>query len=242
MSRIIIGDCHGCYDTLIALIKKLPAGVPITFAGDLIDRGPKSAQVIDFVRKNNHDCVAGNHEVLMLEAGGKPHMSSIWGLNGGIDCERSYRNEEYELDKKQLADDMKWLRNLPLYIEYPECKNEDGRHLVVSHSSVGKVWGWTEERINNNKDNYQNVILWGRSAPKDAPDIYNVFGHTPQEIEPTIKSFYANVDTGCFYRGHGHGILTALQFPEMKVYQQLNIDDYPGFLVEENWKDHFEKS
>lgn len=37
--KYIIGDVHGCYDTLIALIKKLPEKAEIIFLGDLIDRG-----------------------------------------------------------------------------------------------------------------------------------------------------------------------------------------------------------
>ena len=38
---LIIGDVHGCFDTLIALIAKLPTDAKIIFVGDLIDRGPK---------------------------------------------------------------------------------------------------------------------------------------------------------------------------------------------------------
>ena len=59
---IIIGDVHGCYKTLIALIEKLPKDRNITFVGDLIDRGPGSKDVVEFVRKNNYRCVRGNHE------------------------------------------------------------------------------------------------------------------------------------------------------------------------------------
>ena len=37
--KYIIGDVHGCYDTLMALIAKLPEDAEIVFVGDLIDRG-----------------------------------------------------------------------------------------------------------------------------------------------------------------------------------------------------------
>ena len=48
--------------------------------------------------------------------------------------------------------------------------------------------------------------------------------YTPIENGPKIKSDYANIDTGCFYTAEpGYGVLTALQFPEMVVYQQDNV-------------------
>jgi len=53
----IIGDVHGCYDELVALLRKLgyavsesgevapPDGRKAIFLGDLVDRGPKAPQV-----------------------------------------------------------------------------------------------------------------------------------------------------------------------------------------------------
>jgi len=39
----VIGDVHGMYHTLLALLNKLPANADIVFVGDLIDRGRYSA-------------------------------------------------------------------------------------------------------------------------------------------------------------------------------------------------------
>ena len=41
----VIGDVHGCYRSLLALIEQLPHKFDskICFVGDLIDRGPASA-------------------------------------------------------------------------------------------------------------------------------------------------------------------------------------------------------
>ncbi|MCT7603919.1 metallophosphoesterase [Aliarcobacter butzleri] len=60
----IIGDVHGCYKSLIALIDKLPnkEKSKICFVGDLVDRGMYSYEVVKFVMENNYDCVLGNHE------------------------------------------------------------------------------------------------------------------------------------------------------------------------------------
>jgi hypothetical protein len=41
---------------------------------------------------------------------------------------------------------------------------------------------------------------------------------------PRIETHFANIDTGAFYHSEPFGVLTALQFPEMRVYTQPNID------------------
>ena len=43
----IIGDVHGCYNTLMELIAKLPKDAKLCFVGDLIDRGPNSKDVVE---------------------------------------------------------------------------------------------------------------------------------------------------------------------------------------------------
>lgn len=63
----IIGDVHGCYKTLLALIKQLPKNAHICFVGDLINKGENSSDVLDFIIENNYDCVLGNHELFMIE-------------------------------------------------------------------------------------------------------------------------------------------------------------------------------
>ena len=65
----IIGDVHGCYKSLLALIEQFPnkQNSKIVFVGDLIDRGINSYEVIEFVKNNNYDCVMGSHEKALLQ-------------------------------------------------------------------------------------------------------------------------------------------------------------------------------
>lgn len=60
--HFVIGDAHGMVDALIRLLEKLPADAEVVFVGDLIDRGDKSAQVVEIVRSCGYRCVLGNHE------------------------------------------------------------------------------------------------------------------------------------------------------------------------------------
>lgn len=221
----VIGDVHGCYQTMLALVKKLPADDGIVFAGDLIDRGPGSRQVVQFVIENGHLCVRGNHEQMMLDAltqgvGEYDEAYMDWQMNGGQETLNSY---------KHLPEDLKfharWMQSLPVFLEFEGLKNAEGRHLVVSHSSVGRVWRWNEEKRKTHVKLFENTITWDRKPPDDAPGIYNIFGHTPKK-EPVVKSFYANADTGAVFKGRGdYGRLTAIAFPSMEIIQQETIDD-----------------
>ena len=53
----IIGDVHGEYTTLLALLEKIPKDSEIIFVGDLIDRGFRSREVVALVRKRGYQVV-----------------------------------------------------------------------------------------------------------------------------------------------------------------------------------------
>ena len=54
MQTIIIGDIHGCYFELQALLDRagLVTGDSIIAVGDIVDRGPETPQVLDFFQKD----------------------------------------------------------------------------------------------------------------------------------------------------------------------------------------------
>ena len=91
----IIGDVHGEYQTLLALVTKLPKDAKLIFVGDLIDRGLQSREVVKFVRDNGHRTVMGNHEVFMIKYGGEfaryiladvdVDINERWIKNGGAE-------------------------------------------------------------------------------------------------------------------------------------------------------------
>lgn len=234
---IIIGDVHGCYKTLLALLDKLPDD-EICFVGDLIDRGPSSKQVVDLVIENKWKCVMGNHEQMMIDYWNAPedlrYLNRIWLSNGGLQTKRSYTIDGV-FDMDSFGSHAEWMKQLPIVVERADLVNEAGRHLIVSHSHISNVWGmqYGDER---ERQRFVNDALWGRGVTltvKRNKDIYNVIGHTPQP-KVRIKSFYANVDTGCYWKHnrnhvstHKKGMfhLTALQFPQMNVYTQDCIDE-----------------
>jgi serine/threonine protein phosphatase 1 len=232
MSRIILTDIHGCYKTMLALIDKLPPGIPLTFAGDLIDRGPDSKSVVEYVKANKHDCVLGNHEVMMVQelefdpdgAYIRPsYMNGIWLMNGGDKCLDSYQNDNGDMDDITLRRHQRLMKTLPYYLEYPELKNDKGQHLLVTHTTAAHVWN--DEEVSKDSPRFQDFVTWERDPfPAKIEGIYNVYGHTPQQYKATVKEHFACIDTGGYFKRENYGKLTALQFPEMIVYEQKNIE------------------
>lgn len=74
----IVGDIHGCWDEYLELENKIGQHAQdnqvdplIVSVGDLIDRGPNSAAVVEhFFKGENrgtHKAILGNHEIMMLQ-------------------------------------------------------------------------------------------------------------------------------------------------------------------------------
>src|SRR5262245_58888607 len=75
-----IGDVHGCADLALLLLDRICRSHPegssakLIFLGDLIHRGPNSAEVVAIVRAFQDlalagavECLMGNHEQMMID-------------------------------------------------------------------------------------------------------------------------------------------------------------------------------
>ena len=115
-----VGDIHGCADLLdevIGLIEaddhaRGPAETTLIFLGDIVDRGPASAAVIDRLRnlaatRAGVRFLLGNHEEIFLGAlDGEPKALRLFCRIGGRETILSYGMDptEYErLDYEELV-------------------------------------------------------------------------------------------------------------------------------------------
>ena len=100
----VVGDVHGRLDLLEQLLAAIEADLAerpaqqtlLVFLGDLIDRGPKSAEVIERLRTYDAPGVRkvfllGNHEeVLVRILEGDAALITQWRWFGGSECLKSY--------------------------------------------------------------------------------------------------------------------------------------------------------
>lgn len=125
MAHYAIGDLHGCYDELMALLAKIQfehGKDTLWLVGDIINRGPKSWACLQFVRKHESSVqmVLGNHDL---------HLLAI--MYGASQNKRSDTVNEIinHLEAKKIRD---WLRSQPLLVNNGE--------KVLVHAGVWADW------------------------------------------------------------------------------------------------------
>lgn len=201
----VIGDVHGCFHTLQNLLMQLPKEAELIFVGDLCDKGNFSKDVIDFVMKNGHLCVKGNHEHLMekyMHDAVFHDSHSPWSSDkryGGLVTLQSYAN-----DHACMLEHLKWVASLPMYIEV--------ERYFITH---GFALPFYEHK--NNPIYYDDFLLnrYEKGMRVEDADVINIFGHCVFDEVVSGKHFYG-IDTGCSYGNK----LTALQLGTMKLYQE----------------------
>ena len=223
----IIGDVHGCFNTLLELIKQFPdkEKSQICFVGDVIDRGLFSCNVVELIIQNNYKMVMGNHERRLLSNkyeflnNQAPFDTSWFFNNGGVATYGSYLAQSVGFKQRHID----FLEQRPVYLEFKECKNQNGEHLVVSHSAVGKFWDLRDD--DRSRDEFRRHVLSGRGDMTQVEGVFNVYGHTPVR-EAKLYTHSANIDTGCVFNEEGYDKLSALEFPSMKIYAQKNVEKF----------------
>jgi serine/threonine protein phosphatase 1 len=100
----VVGDVHGRLDLLEELLAKIDSELQrrpaakalLVFVGDLIDRGPASAHVIERLRTYRREGIQtvfllGNHEEVLLRIlAGDASLITKWRWFGGSECLQSY--------------------------------------------------------------------------------------------------------------------------------------------------------
>lgn len=126
MSTWVIGDVQGALSELLALLERIgfSSDDRLWFVGDLVNRGPQSAEVLRFVRDLGERAVVvlGNHDLHLLAiASGarKPKQSD--------NCADVLR----ERDGQELVD---WLRHRPL------LHHDDALRCTLVHAGLSPFW------------------------------------------------------------------------------------------------------
>lgn len=231
----IIGDIHGNYKTLVEIISQIKSsygdGCRIISVGDLVDRGPRSKEVIQFIIENSIETVLGNHEVEMIKCVeehfkyGNIFQTQWYKSWGGKETLESYNVlSEYNKGSKEdlsiLSSHIEWLKTLPYYID-TEMKYKE-KKIIISHANIQLHF----HRKDEYKTEFNHNAIWNRDFIFDSNiDIINIFGHTPLSY-PFINEYLINIDTGCFIKNKDDrfGNLTAVILPNLNIISIKNID------------------
>lgn len=203
-----IGDIHGCFDKLAALMEKIPICFgqdKLVFLGDYIDRGPDSFNVVEYLinlkkRYRNIIFLKGNHEDMLANyLSGTGIINFL--ANGGQQTLESY-NRHKKPDAKNLIppEHIDFFKSLDLYYETDD--------YIFVHAGL-------KDKIPL-KDQQSFDLLWIRhDFTKSQYDFGKrvVFGHTYFR-KPFIQPNKIGIDTGAVYGNK----LTCVKLPELVFY------------------------
>ncbi|MCR5874448.1 serine/threonine protein phosphatase [Phenylobacterium sp. J426] len=218
-----VGDVHGCYDLMKALLAKIAADSAaraegrrpiLIFLGDYVDRGPQSAKVIEALiwLKRRPDLevrlLKGNHEQAMLAFLDAPEANRAWLDWGGAETLAAYgvtppaRGED-PLAVIQARDAL--LERMPashlLLLQRLELMVAVGGYAFV-HAGVRPGAALAQQT--------EQDLLWIREGFLDAAGPHEkviVHGHTWLDERPQLTEHRLGIDTGAYRTG----VLTALR-------------------------------
>jgi protein phosphatase len=223
----LIGDVHGCFDELAALLHKLgytiqqsgeafmvtaPANRKAVFLGDLVDRGPRVAAVLRLVMAMVDSgvavCVPGNHEIKLLRALNGRNVQMTHGLPETL-AQLSAEPPEFVERIKTFIDGLTShyvLDNGKLVVAHAGLREEmhgRGSRRVRDFALYGETTGETDE--------YGLPVRypWAQDYRGKATVVY---GHTPVPVAEWLNNTLC-IDTGCVFGGK----LTALRYPEKEI-------------------------
>lgn len=208
-----VGDVHGCLSLyrrlehrLIDDGHRLDGRKLIVLLGDVVDRGPDSAGMIDHLTSPPPEgferiCLLGNHEDMMLRFFADPARHPVWLDFGGRETLMSYGirphpDHGWNIGARRMRllmqahipiEHIRFLQSLPLYVSV-------GDYLLV-HGGIDPNKPLDDQA----KDDFIWTRLTSTSGASPVEKIV-VHGHTPVETASLIGWRIAT-DTGACFSG-----------------------------------------
>ena len=228
----VIGDVHGCFDELAALLEQLgyaivrdtaddggarfvvthPAARKAVFLGDLVDRGPKTPEVLrlvmDMCASGVALCVPGNHDIKLMRKLQGREVKITHGLAESL----------AQLEREPAGFQARAATFIDKLVSHYVL---DGGNLVVAHAGLKQTMqGRGSARVRDfalfgettgETDEYGLPVRYPWAADyRGAAHV--VYGHTPVPVPEWLNRTLC-VDTGCVFGGK----LTALRWPEKEL-------------------------
>lgn len=169
MAVYAIGDVQGCYDVLQRLLEKIafdPAADRLWFAGDLVNRGGQSLEVLRLVHGLGDlaTVVLGNHDLHLVAEQYKPEA-------------RRQKNPELKAVLEAADGEilLRWLRTRPLLHHDPDL------NFVMVHAGIDPRWTLSTAK--------QCAVLVQKALSEDKPGplLMQMYGNRPKAYERRLK-------------------------------------------------------
>ena len=212
----IIGDVHGCYFEFLDLLKKVhyhKSTHRLILVGDIINRGPESLKMLEWVRKEEVEIVQGNHE---------------YGFVKSVKEKRQVGSVLEKLKKdmgSQLQEWIQWIETWPFYLDEPDFLVVHGGLVPQQTPQQTDPWllmhirTWDGKGLDLNNPNHppwyelyqgEKLIVYGHWALQGL----------------NVRSNTIGLDSGCSYGKKLSGLL----LPEKNIVQVSAKKNYASFL------------
>lgn len=210
---LIIGDIHGCYDELQALLDKSGIGddEDIIALGDLFDKGSQPLEVLDFFTTHpSAYSIRGNqdHKHLLAQANNKPpaleQLITRWQLN-----------ERYTAA-------VNYIESLPLYMELDDAILVHGYYDPTSplHEQREDVLLGLEKGRKYLKKQLDDV--WFMMVNQEKPLIVGHKDYSMVQKPFIIEGRFYAIDTQCVVGG----TLTGIHLPQWELISVPTKQNY----------------
>lgn len=162
MATYAIGDVQGCFselEKLLAHIQFDAAKDTLWFTGDLINRGPRSLDVLRFIKAlgEKHKVVLGNHDLHLL--------AMAYGVRDKFHGD-TLEEVLVAPDKDELMD---WLRHRPLLY------HDKASGYVMTHAGLAPAWRLSEARL------LAQEVEGALRSDKPQLLLKNIYGNEPSQ-------------------------------------------------------------
>lgn len=224
-----IGDVHGCYDEMTALLGKIVVDARVRangrrpvliFCGDYIDRGPESAAVLDALcwlrRRGPYELhlLKGNHEEVFTACLRDPKRMAEWCKFGGIETLRSYGVAPPAPDDPADA----WVQAHEQLLQAVPLAHWGLLENLKTMLTIGD-YAFVHAGIRPGVPLDQQVeadLLWIRKAFLDHSGNCGkviVHGHNWCSASPDLAEHRIGIDTGAYQTG----VLTAVRLEDGRI-------------------------
>ena len=169
MFTYVIGDVQGCFKSLTELLKLIKfdsSRDQLIFAGDLVNRGPNSLDVLRFIKslKNNAITVLGNHDLYLIAVFYKYYQAKK---------SDTFQNILDAPDGKEL---ILWLRKQKFLYKHKNC--------VITHAGIPP--NWSLDKAQQLSKELEKVLINDNLC---SLFMRNLFNHVPLKWDESLSGF-----------------------------------------------------